>query len=380
MRPTRKPAYLYPGFYYLAVMDYTHPAVYYTALGQRYEGIIFISPVTITIRYQDEVNQEKDVYWLTDNLMSLNEQPTGAELLYPAKEGGTERLVISDVSTVQVLKKNLRHHRLLNRAAVQVLGSVWSKLLFFFVIIIGLLLAAYFWWIPALGERIANNFSKDSEISMGEQMYQSVTATYKTEVQKTAAVNAFFKQLSYNIDYPVQITVVESGEMNAFAIPGGHIVVYDAILERMKTPEELAALLAHEASHVALRHSLKNMFRSFSRKMFLALVTGNQSGIVSVAVDNADELKGLSYSRSLETEADNNGLQLMAKSHINTEGMLWLMQLLQKESGSAEPTAILSTHPVFKERLANIQKQLQQIPAAATQDEELKKLFHAIYE
>jgi len=361
-------------------MDNTYSGVYYTSSGQRYEATLFFSAVTITIRYHDEISQEKDVYWLTDNLVSMNEQPTGAELLYPIKEGGTERLVIRDALAVQVLKKNLRHHRLLNRAAVQVLGSVWTKLLIFFVIIIGLSLAAYLWWIPMLGERMANNFSKDSEISMGEQMYQSVTATYKTDTQKTTAVNKFFQQLHYNVGYPVQITVVESSEMNAFAIPGGHIVVYDAILDRMKTPEELAALLAHEASHVALRHSLKNMFRSLSRKMFLALVTGNQSSIVSVAVDNADELKGLSYSRSLETEADDNGLQLMAKSHINTEGMLWLMQLLQKESGAAEPTAILSTHPVFKERMANIQKQLQQLPATPTQDEELKKLFHAIYE
>src|SRR5205823_5662759 len=134
-------------------------------------------------------------------------------------------------------------------------------------------------------------------------------------------LNQFYKQLHYDVHYPVQITVVHSDEMNAFAIPGGHIVVYDAILETMKTPEELAALLAHEASHVALRHSLRNIFRSQARKMFLSLLMGNQASIVSVVVNNADELKGLEYSRSLETEADNNGIQLMANSNINVQGM-----------------------------------------------------------
>jgi predicted Zn-dependent protease len=363
-------------------MDNTYSGVYYTDSGQRYTVTLFFSAVTITIRYLDEVSQEKDIYWLTKDLTTLNEQATSTELIYANKSGKTERLIIQDALAVQTLKKYLRYHPLVIKGPRRIiLGNVWTKLLLFFVIAIALLLAAYLWWIPMLGERMANHFSKETEISMGEQMYKSTIATYKTDVPKTAAVNAFFQQLHYNIDYPVQVTVVESGETNAFAIPGGHIVVYDAILERMKTPEELAALLAHEASHVALRHSLKNMFRSLSRKMFLALVTGNQSGIVSVAVDNADELKGLSYSRALETEADDNGLQLMAKSHVNTEGMLWLMQLLQKESGgTGEPTAILSTHPVFKERIANIKKQLQQLPVETTQDEELKKLFHAIYE
>lgn len=366
--------------YYFADMDTTYSGIYYTGAGQRHTVTLFFSSVTITIRYLNERNEEKDVYWLTDHLTALQEQAGGTELLYQNAAGGTERLVIQDAAAVQVLKKYLRYHRLVSKRARWVPGYLAIRLLLPLLFVIGLLLAAYFWWIPMLGERMANHFSKDSEISMGEQMYQSVSATYKTDTQKTAVLNAFFKQLNYNVGYPVQITVVESGEMNAFAIPGGHIVVYDAILDRMKTPEELAALLAHEASHVALRHSLKNMFRSLSRKMFLSLITGNQSGIVSVAVNNADNLKGLSYSRSLETEADDNGMQLMAKSHINTQGMLWLMELLQKDSGSAEPPAILSTHPVFTERVDNIKKQLQSLPAEPTQNEELKKLFHEIYE
>jgi predicted Zn-dependent protease len=360
-------------------MTQTYPATYYTASGQTYKAELFITSVTITIRYRDEAGQQ-DVNWLTDELTAFDEQPTQTTLQHRTKQGATERLVIQDAAAIQELKKYLRHHRLVSKAPARLLGNVWTKLLVLFVLIIALLLAAYIWWVPILGEKMAGQFSKESEISLGEQMYRSVTATYKTDAKKTAVLNAFYKQLQYNTGYPVQITVVESCEMNAFAIPGGNIVVYDAILDRMKTPEELAALLAHESSHVALRHSLRNVFRSLSRKMFLALITGNQSGVVSVVVDNADQLKGLEYSRSLETEADDNGLQLMSKSHINTQGMLWLMELLKKESGSLEPSALLSTHPVFTDRINNIKMQLQKLPEETTQNAELKKLFHELYE
>lgn len=354
-------------------MNTTYTATYHTSSGRFYQAIIFVSPVTITIRYRNETNEQKDVYWLVKDITAFNEQAISTEIQYKNKQGEIERLVVRDEALLRELKTHLRSH-------ARVFASVWAKLTLIAGIIIGILLIAYLWIFPWLGERVAMNFSKDYEISMGEQMYQSIAAGYKIDDHKTNVLNEFYKQLHYTVDYPIKITVVESGEMNAFAIPGGHIVVYDAILERMKTPEELAALLAHESSHVALRHSLKNIFRSLARKMFLALIFGNESGMVSVAVDHADELKGLQYSRALETEADDNGLQLMEKSHINVQGMLRLMQMLQQESNGPQVPGVLSTHPVFEERIDHIKKQIQRIPNEPTNNDSLKQLFHAIYE
>lgn len=358
-----------------------YTATYYNAAGRVFPASIFVSSVTITIRYLDENNVEKDIYWLEKDLLSFDEQVTGTELKYQNKEGAIERLVIRDAVLVQEIKKSLRHNRLFGKVHHRALNSITSKFLLVTAIILGILLLGYFWFVPWLGERVAKNFSKEYEIKLGEQMYSSIASTYKIDTRKTETVNAFYQQLHYAVDYPVKITVVESGEINAFAIPGGHIVVYDAILEKMKTPEELAALLDHEASHIQLRHSLRNLFRSLARKMFLALVFGNESGIVSVVVDNADELKGLSYSRSLETEADDNGLQLMAKSDIDVQGMVRLMELLQKASSGREPAEFLNTHPVAANRIENIQEKIKQLPAETpTDNTQLKKLFHAIYE
>jgi Zn-dependent protease with chaperone function len=362
-------------------MSTTYSATYHDAAGRFYPATVFLSAVTITIRYTDENNQEKDVYWLAKDITGFQQQSIQSELQYKNSRGESERLSIRDEQLVQALNKTLSYHRAFGNAPARVLGNVWTKLAIIALIIIGILLGLYLWFIPWLGERIAKGFSKETEISMGDQMYKSMITQYKVDDRKTAILNEFYKELHYDVGYPVSITVVESNEMNAFAMPGGHIVVYSTILEEMKTPEELAALLGHESSHIGLRHSLRNIFRDLSRKMFLALLFGNDSGITAVVVDNADALKQLQYSRSLETEADDNGLQLMAKNNINVQGMIKLMHMLQKESGGgAETSSFLSTHPVFKDRIQNIEQQIKKMPAVTTGNDNLKKLFHAIYE
>lgn len=358
----------------------TYSATYHDSAGRFYPATIFLSAVTITIRYQDENNQQKDVNWLTKDLIALNKQVIGSELQHRNSTGAVDRLGIRDEQLMQALQKTLSRHKLFGNPSSRVLGNVWTKLAIIALFILFLLVGAYLWFMPWLGERIANSFSKETEISLGEQMYESMIPQYKIDSGKTVILNEFYKELHYDVGYPVTITVVDSKEMNAFAMPGGHIVVYSTILENMKTPEELAALLGHEASHIGLRHSLRNIFRDLSRKMFLALLFGNDSGITAVVVSNANALKQLEYSRSLETEADDNGLQLMEKNNINVQGMVRLMQMLKNESGGAESSAFLSTHPVFKDRIQHIEEQIKKMPAVTTGNDRLKKLFHAIYE
>lgn len=355
-------------------------ASYHLPDGSSFPAILFVSSVTITIRYTDRQGQQHDVNWLEKELAGFEEKPGGTEIRHLNKEGLTETLIITDPALVQDIKKRMGHNRLVGRPHQRVMGKAGPKILMALGILVAILLMAYSWLVPWLGEKVAMNFSKEYEISMGDRMYEALSGTFKIDERKTGVVNRFYKQLQYDVDYPIAITVVESGVVNAFAIPGGHIVVYDALLEKMKTPEELAALLGHEASHVALRHSLRNMFRSLARKMFLALIFGNDAGILNVMVNNADELKGLEYSRSLETEADDSGLKLMAKSGIDPEGMVRLMELLKKESGGNEPSGLLNTHPMLEDRVKNIRKQQPLLKYEPANNAELKKTFHAIYE
>jgi predicted Zn-dependent protease len=355
-------------------MDKTYTAVYYNSSGRFFTATVFISSITLSIRYYDEKNELKDVYWLAENISSLQDEQSSWVLLYINKDAQTERLVIRDMQLVEAIRKQFSHHRFVGGWRHLVYGNTRNKLLIFFAVLIAVVVAAYSLFIPWLGERIAVNISKGWEISMGEKMHQTLVQQNRIDSVKTNLINIFYKELRYTSSYPVKVTVVESKEMNAYAVPGGNIVVYTTLLDRLQNSEELAALLAHEASHIELRHSLKNIFRSMARKMFLMLIFGNEAGLAGYLVNNADNLKSLEYSRSLETEADNTGIRLMVAGNINVTGMLQLMTILQQETNAKEPAAFLSTHPVFTRRIENIKSKIKNADTPA-KNEKLALIF-----
>ena len=361
-------------------MSKTFKAIYYDEFNHFYNATIFISSVTLTMRFRNENGQDIDRNWLGENIVSLEENDLQSALIYKNESGKPERLIIRDPELLQEIKYHFRHRKFAGRRFYLTAGKSRYRIFAILAMILLFIGCVYFFFVPWLGERVAMKFSKEKEISLGNQMYNSLVSQLEIDKRKTKILNNFFRELHYSLDYPVEITVVKSDEVNAFAIPGGHIVVFDGILEQMKTPEQLAALLGHEGSHVQLRHSLRNIFRSMARKMFLLIILGGDAGIAGYLADRADDLKGLQYSRALETEADESGMRLMYKSGINTEGMLQLMELLQKEGTGRETSALLSTHPVFESRIKNIRKNLNKLGNNPEKNPRLAELFHEIYE
>ncbi|MGN6420117.1 MAG: M48 family metallopeptidase [Pseudobacter sp.] len=342
---------------------------------------IILSPVTLTIRYQDEHSQQQDIHWLGSDLQQLETTPAGFTLHYRSAAGEADTLQFTDPALEQAIRKTFRHQKFAGNAPARAFNSILSKMVLIAGIICGVFFICYYWVAPWLGRRVAASFSKETEISIGEQMYNGTISTYQIDSAKTKLLNQFYQALHFQTGYPIQITVVKSPEVNAFAVPGGHIVVYDAILDNMKTPEELAALLGHEASHISQRHTLFNISSSLARQMFISLIIGNESGITSVLVSNAANLKELSYSRELETDADNQGMKLMYENKVDTEGMVRLMDLLnQATEGHGQAVNFLSTHPVFEKRVANVKEQLKKYPSSPTALPGLQEIFHALYE
>lgn len=249
----------------------------------------------------------------------------------------------------------------LRRGIPAVVTAVAGTVLF----IVLLLVAAYFWIIPALAGRVANTLPVEYEIKFGEEAYNNMIRDFKILPGETEKVNSFFKALDIPSKYPVKITVVDKPEANAFAVPGGHIVVFSGLLQQMRHPEELAALLAHEFSHVELRHTTRSLMQSLGTYMAVSLVFGDLTGIGAVLVENAQTLKSLEYSRTLEKEADLNGLRLLSARKINGEGYIWLFGTLKKETG-AMPSEWLSSHPDLDNRIRYVETELKGDTTAAT--------------
>lgn len=164
--------------------------------------------------------------------------------------------------------------------------------------------------------------------------------------------------------YTYSVTYSRSSTVNAFAAPGGRIVVYQGLLDHCETPEEYAAVFAHEIQHVLHRHSIRAMARQLSGQSALTLLAG-ASG-TPAALDAASTLTALHYSREAETEADLDGIDLLIKAGINPAGMASFFRRLHSNplAGDA-PIQYLSTHPDLLDRAALIDATLKQRPARA---------------
>ncbi len=237
------------------------------------------------------------------------------------------------------------------------------------LLLLSIIFAIYLFLVPWLGEKMANGVSREWEESLGYSMFESVKQGLEVDSLKSVQIMDFYKQSGLSSPYPIKLAVARSEEVNAFAIPGGYVVVYSGILEKIQKPEQLAALLAHEISHISLRHSLRSIFREMAQQMFLMLIIGNESGVAGYLSSQAGRLKTLQYSRDLETEADLHGLKLMKENGIDGTGMLELMKLLEdgKESGAGE-FSFLNTHPGFSERIQNIRKEMIKVETRNAQN------------
>lgn len=142
--------------------------------------------------------------------------------------------------------------------------------------------------------------------------------------------------------------LAERPDINAFAAPGGVVVVFRGLLNAIDSPEELAGVLAHEVAHVELRHSLQGLVKSLGLRAAVSMGFGDISD--SVFANAATRLTELRFSRDAEREADANGLQRLVAARISPEGMVRFYERLASEK-LATPPALLSTHPASGERL-----------------------------
>jgi Zn-dependent protease with chaperone function len=223
---------------------------------------------------------------------------------------------------------------------------------------IGLII--YFLLLPWLADRATEHFPMEQEIALGKELMGQYTTGEKVDTAGTRLLNEFGKTISFNTEYPLHFTLIESETVNAFAVPGGEIVVYTGILNILKSDEELAGLMAHEASHVIYKHSIRSMMRQLAGSMMIGLMVGDIGDISSTLIGQADQFRNLSYSRALETEADLKGMEILVRSKINPKGMVGLLNGLKSEnpSGNNLPEFLL-THPAPDSRIEDLEKSMQ---------------------
>ena len=156
------------------------------------------------------------------------------------------------------------------------------------------------------------------------------------------------------------------------ALPGGPLVIFEGLIDKAESPEELAGVLAHEIQHILLRHSTRGILRNLAKSMLVTLFLGDVNSVMEGIVQLAGQLETLGLSREMEAEADQKGMELILAANIDPHGMIRIFKKLMQEDFSQKKlpkgkpvseendlSSYFSTHPSSQNRLARLEKQMR---------------------
>jgi Zn-dependent protease with chaperone function len=207
------------------------------------------------------------------------------------------------------------------------------------LVLVGFLMQA-----DRIAEWAVGRVSIETEARLGRAAFDDMRLTLQLQDSGPAydAVRSIGTRLTSSSTYRYAFHVARDEAVNAFALPGGIVVVNTGLIAATKRPEELAGVLAHEVQHVEHRHSLAGMAKNLGIRAVWALVTGDVGG--TLAGEAALQMATLRFSRAAEEQADADGFALLVDRGIDPSGMSAFFATLEAKGG-AEPPALLSTHP-----------------------------------
>jgi predicted Zn-dependent protease len=226
------------------------------------------------------------------------------------------------------------------------------------------------------GRGMGNWYSLETEIRMGKEYSQQVEASVKMvqDPVVTEYVNRIGQNLVRNSDaqVPFTIKVIDSDEVNAFALPGGFFYVNSGLILAADEEAELAGVMAHEIAHVAARHATRQITRAQWANIGtipLIFVGGGIGYAVRSVAGLALPMTFLSFSRGFEAEADYLGLQYMYKSGYDPQAFISFFEKLQAKEKRKPGTLAraFSTHPQTPDRIEKSQEEIGKILPARPQ-------------
>jgi predicted Zn-dependent protease len=221
------------------------------------------------------------------------------------------------------------------------------------------------------GRGLGDWYSTDTEIKMGKQYAMMVeqTARMIQDPVVTEYVNRIGQNLVRNSDakVPFTIRVIDSDEINAFALPGGFFYVNSGLILAADEEAELAGVMAHEIAHVAARHAMQQMTRAqYANMATIPLVFIGSWGVyqaASMAINLALPLTFMKFSRNFETEADYLGVQYMYKTGYDPQAFITFFEKIEAKNKKQPGTLAraFASHPPNPDRIAKTQEEIRRI-------------------
>lgn len=219
--------------------------------------------------------------------------------------------------------------------------------------------------------------SQEQEVQMGAQYAQQINQ--QLPLVRDPEVNRYINVLGDSLarvtsraDLEWRFFIVDSPEVNAFAVPGGFIYMNRGLIERAQNMSEVAGVLGHEIGHVTRRHSIKQMEQQQKAGIgvnLLCVLTPSvcQSQVAGAAINLGAGAVFARFSRQDETEADQEGVRYTTRAGIDPRGIPQMFRILlnEREQRPGGVAAWFATHPLEENRIEATQAQIQrEVPAA----------------
>ncbi len=279
-------------------------------------------------------------------------------VLFRIVDGAEERLVLQDVEILDVLRPVCPQ---LMRTDVDV--GTYSRIAKWGVAAVAALGLMIFVIIPMLANTLAGFISPAREAAIGRGVINQIEWLLNersdddwtcTDPAGQAALNAMMARLMQDrkADYDLDVRVVDHSMVNAFAVPGGHMVFMHGLIDQAETPEEIAAVLAHELGHVVARDPIRMTLRAAGTAGLLSLAIGDATGGTIIAVA-ADQALTSSFSREAEAQADRFAHQMLIDASVPPSALSLMFDRLRDDHGDIEGIAEhFASHPALGDRIA----------------------------
>jgi len=226
-----------------------------------------------------------------------------------------------------------------------------------------------------LADQMVEKIPIEWEVTVGQSILKMLPVAQKPDPEVLKVLQDtvdFLKQSLPGNPYDLKVYILPVKQVNALALPGGPIVIFEGLLYKAESPEELAGVLAHEIQHILLRHSTRGILRNLAKSMLVTLFLGDVNSVMEGIVQLAGQLETLGLSREMEAEADQKGMELILAANIDPHGMIRIFKKLMQENFSQKKlpkgkpvseendlSSYFSTHPSSQNRLARLEKQMR---------------------
>ena len=221
------------------------------------------------------------------------------------------------------------------------------------------------------GRGIGDWYSIETEMKMGKQYAMMVEQTAR--LVQDPVINEYVNRIGQNLvrnsdaKVPFTIKVIDSDEINAFALPGGFFYVNSGLILAADEEAELAGVMAHEIAHVAARHQMQQMTRmQYARMATIPLIFVGSWGVyeaASIAINLALPITFMKFSRDFESEADYLGVQYMYKSGYDPQAFISFFEKIEAKDNKKPGTIakVFASHPPTPDRIARTQAEIKRI-------------------